>query len=171
MKTLILPGYSARNKEWAEETQHLLSKRFFTEVMYWNHWTADKKTHWVQDEVEKIQDIIENTNEKHVNIIAKSIGTYITMHLLQHKPSSIHKLVLCGIPLHDLQEGDEKFYFGLRKFSSESCLCIQNQHDPHGTSTELEEFFQTHGIKLDIKSKPRDDHHYPFSDDFIEFLS
>lgn len=40
MKTLILPGFSIKNKDWANETKKILEIRFFTEVFEWEHWST-----------------------------------------------------------------------------------------------------------------------------------
>jgi predicted alpha/beta hydrolase family esterase len=167
MKTLILPGFSIKNKEWAEQTQRELSKKFNCEVVYWKHWeTGQKEDHWIEKEAVKI---IED-NKEPINIIAKSIGTAVVMFVIKKTPNLIHKIILCGIPLNDLEPGEENIYEVLRTLQPKTILCIQNDSDPHGGFQEVEKIIHSIEPSINIISKQRDDHEYPYTDDFIQFI-
>jgi len=167
MRTIILPGFSVTNKEWAEEIKNNLDLTFPTSVYYWKHWESGKtEAQWVENEANRI---ISDT-QKEVNVIAKSIGTAVAMVILKLKPELINKIILCGVPIYDLREEDSKYYDVLVNFPTDKILCIQNIDDTHGSYEEVEKFLHSFNPNLKIISKPRSDHEYPYSEDFINFL-
>ncbi len=136
-------------------------------IHYWSHWeTGQAEDGWIDKEVEKI---IKSENSQ-VNIIAKSIGTFVAMKILKLRPKLINKIILCGIAFYDFQHGDGKFYEALKLLEEKNILCLQNENDNHGTFSDVEKF--VHSINPDIKiiSRPRSDHEYPYFEDFAEFL-
>ncbi|KKT73934.1 MAG: hypothetical protein UW69_C0052G0007 [Microgenomates group bacterium GW2011_GWA2_44_7] len=168
METLILPGFSLKNKDWAEETKIKLSSYLPATVIYWDHWTTGfTESNWIEKEVKKIADTIGNMQ---VNILAKSIGTAISLQVIKQKPNSVNKLILCGIPTRDLNPGDQIYYVPLKSFPPDQVLCLQNENDNHGSYAEAEKFIHSLNPDLKVISKPRSDHEYPYSDDFISFL-
>lgn len=169
MDTIILPGFSLKNKDWVEEIQKGLNSIFPTSIVYWAHWETGKtEADWIEKEAEKI---VNNIQGKQVNILAKSIGTAVVMVILKLKPELVNKIILCGVPIYDLPEGDEKCYEPLRKFPPEKILCIQNKDDNHGSFREVEKILHSLNPNLKIISQPRSDHDYPYPNEFIEFLS
>ena len=168
MKTIILPGFSMKNKVWAEEVQASLSSVFPATVANWAHWeTGNAESRWIEREAEKIVGLIQN---KQVNIVAKSIGTAVAMIIVKLKPDLVNKVILCGVPVRDLEKEDKNFYEPLRTFPEDKILCIQNSDDPHGNYAEAEKFLHSINSRLKIISKPQSDHEYPYTDDFINFL-
>ena len=169
METIILPGFSLKNKAWAEEIQKGLSLIFPTSIVNWPHWETGKtEANWIEKEAEKIAYSIQS---RQVNIVAKSIGTAVSMVILNSKPELINKIILCGIPIRDFLKGDEKYYEPLRKFQLDKVLCIQNKDDNHGSYEDVEKFLHSLNPNLKIISQPRADHEYPYLDIFIDFLS
>ena len=167
--TLILPGFSLKNKAWAEEIQKGLSLIFPTSIVNWAHWETGKtEANWIEKEAEKI---IYSLQGEQVNIVAKSIGTAVAMVVLRLKPESINKIILCGVPICDFLKGDEKYYEPLRKYQSDKILCIQNKDDNHGSYDNVEKFLHSLNPNLKTISQPRSDHEYPYLDKFIDFLS
>jgi pimeloyl-ACP methyl ester carboxylesterase len=168
MKTYVLPGFSEKNKEWVEETVAHLSPTMSTEGIFWQHWQDEEtKDAWIENEAQKIMDGL--GNEK-INIIAKSVGTMICMSILKSNPQSVNKIVLCGIPLEDFLPDDEKRYKVLKNFPVKNLLCVQNKDDNHGNYAKTGSFVRSINPNIKIISKPRNDHYYPYSDDFIDFL-
>jgi len=165
MKTLILPGFSPKNKNWADSVQKQIIQ---SATLEWAHWQTDKaETNWLENEARKIVGEIKEPT----NFIAKSMGTAVAMKVLEWKEDFIHKIILCGIPMYDLQEGDKSLYEPLKKFPAEKIICFQNDLDNHGSYDEVEKFLHILNPKLKIVSKPRDDHEYPYFEDFIDFLN
>jgi len=169
MDTLIIPGFSIKNKPWAEEIKKGLPPIFPSSVVYWPHWETGKtEDNWIEKEGEKI---ILNTQSEQINIIAKSIGTDVSMVVLKLKPNLINKIVLCGLPIREFHPGDEKYFEPLRSFPSDRVLCIQNKDDIHGNFEEAEKFIHSLNPSIKIISEPRADHEYPYLNEFIDFLS
>ena len=168
MKTYILPGFSEKNKNWVDETVNELTPLILAKGIYWQHWSSGQvKDGWIEKEAQKI--IIDSNNEK-INIISKSVGTMVCLEIIKSQPQLVNKIILCGIPLADFLPGDEKRYKELKNFSPNNVLCIQNSKDNHGSYAEAKAFVYKINPNIKIISKSRDDHHYPYPKDFINFL-
>src|SRR3989344_8632137 len=77
--TFLLPGFSLKNKEWAEEVREKLKPEIPVIVFYWPHWeTGEKEEDWIEKEADKILEQAKATGGM-VNILAKSIGTIVAM--------------------------------------------------------------------------------------------
>ena len=167
MKTLILPGYSLKNKVWAEDLKKELGLGDEIQIVNWEHWETGSSTdNWLDTEAQKIISGLTTP----VNIIAHSAGTLVAMKILKSKPDLIHKIILCGIPVNDFHPGDQKLYEVLDLLKPKNILCVQNENDNHGSFSQAEKVI--HVINPDIKtvSKPRSDHLYPYPKDFSKFL-
>lgn len=165
MKTIILPGFSLQNKDWAFATKYNLSGLEQDIIVHeWFHWISERDEDFNSDmEAAKI-----NISEE-INIIAKSIGTLVAVKAL--KKQKINKIIFLGIPLNDLRESDFKDYEILKDFDINKCLFIQNNNDPHATQKELSEFLQKINKNIKVLSKKRNDHEYPYWEEFKEFLA
>ena len=169
MKTYILPGYSDKNKSWIDETVALLKPSISTVGIYWKHWDGSTTENgWIEEEAQRI---ISDANNEKVNIVAKSIGTMICMAVLKLKPELVNKIVLCGIPFKDFLPGDEKRYELLKDFSPSNIFCIQNEQDNYGSFIKAESFIHSINPNIKVVSKPRNDHYYPYAEDFKAFIS
>jgi len=169
VETLILPGFSIKNKDWAGEVGEALKGSTDTTTIYWDHWrTGNVDADWLVSETMNLDMSITG---KRVSIIAKSIGTLIAVKLLGLNRGAIDKLILCGIPISDLSEDDMKEYDVLTDFPAKKILCLQNDRDNHGSFAETEKFIHSVNQNIRILSKPRSDHEYPYIDDFRDFLT
>lgn len=173
MKTLIFPGFSIKNKDWAYEMKIILEPKFQVEVVEWEHWSTGNTdfanwNEWIEKEIPRVLNQIQG--EK-VNILAKSIGTLMTMNILKVNPNIINKLFICGIPLHDIDKTDKLKYKFLINFPKDRLICIQNKNDNHGAYEEVKTFLNEINPEIKIITKPRDDHDYPYPEDFINFLA
>lgn len=173
MKTLIFPGFSLKNKDWAYEMKKSLDSKLSTEVVEWEHWTSGNTdfaswSEWLEKETPRV---LKQIGDGQVNVLAKSIGTLVIMNILKMKPNLINKLFICGIPLNDIKENDKLLYKILNYFPGEKIICIQNENDNHGSFSEAKKFLNSINSNIKIISKPRDDHDYPYSEEFINFLS
>lgn len=168
MKTLILPGFSIKNKVWAEEISRELSPDIESEIVYWDHWkTGVADNNWIE---EKANEIVNEFKGQRVNILAKSIGTLVTVRILEKDSSSINKIIMCGIPLEDLSADDLEHYQTLKGFPKEKIIYIQNENDNHGSYNSVSEFLKIIDNGIHVISKPREDHEYPYEDEFKKFL-
>ncbi|KKQ98725.1 MAG: hypothetical protein UT24_C0001G0006 [Candidatus Woesebacteria bacterium GW2011_GWB1_39_12] len=179
MKTIILPGYSLHNKEWAEEVaEDLTAKGLQTTVHYWRHWRDESLSLSLRFELEKITEEIgkEKINPHNqkvgvgVNIIAKSVGVYVALNLIPNIASQINKVFFCGIASVGGEDRKGLVKTVLSKIPIENILCIQNESDKFVTFDEAEKFYHSVDPKIKVVSKPRSDHNYPYPEDFRKFL-
>lgn len=164
MKTLILPGYSLSNRVWAEEVKKAIKN---SQIHKWLHWSDQNRRLDVKNEIKRIN---EEIGEEKINIIAKSIGTFILVTLLEESKNKINKLVLCGICKNDLDENELSKYNSLKNFDVNKILVIQNKEDRHGTFEEIKDFLAKINPEIRIIEKPGDTHDYPYFDEFSTFL-
>ena len=157
MVTLVLPGKSAKNKTWAEEIKNRLPE---ITIIYWEHWqTGEAENGWIDNEAEKIANKYKNVL---VNVIAKSMGTAVLGQALKLSLQT-NKIILCGVPTKAWQTGDEQKYSSLKTISKEKLVCIQNNNDPYCDIDLVKGMFE-------VIEKPRDDHDYPYFEEFEKFL-
>lgn len=169
MVTVILPGYSIKNKEWASESSKELDLGHEIRPIFWDHWTDPEKIFKAK---EKSGDIIDVLLHDSANIVAKSIGSLVAAYVMQAIPARIEKVIFCGIPLNDLNEADKELIKeALRRFPAEKILCFQNEDDPHGSFDQIKDFLAKINPQIKIISKDRSDHEYPYYKEFQEFLS
>lgn len=164
MKTIVLPGYSAKNKDWAKDIQDKLPAG--TIVHEWKHWSKGSFSL-----PQELKAIYEEIGDDKINIIAKSVGTRVAMHLVKEISGQINRLILCGIPTKGISDSAKENYSPLSSFPAERILCIQNIKDPLANHSNVEKFIHSINSKISVIEKGRLDHHYPYLDDFMEFLS
>lgn len=162
MKTIIIPGYSIANRDWAEEVAKNLPD---SQVHYWKHWQDDKTS--VRDETGDIQNEI---GSHKVNLVVKSIGTLVVSMIIPKIEKQIEKVIFCGIPLNDIPE-DLEPYKALNLLNPQKILVIQNENDQHGSYKQIKEFLGNINPQIKVISKPASDHNYPYYKDFSDFLS
>lgn len=169
MKTIILPGFSPKNKDWAYLVANTLKKSQPTVVHEWKHWKSGKtKKKWMEEEVKLI---LKEINNKKFNLLTKSIGTMVAMSVLKLTPKSINKIILCGIPVQVFKSGDNNSFEELKQIPPERLLCIQNKNDPLGSLTQVKKLLNPINRFIKIHSKPRSDHEYPYVKAFVKFLN
>jgi predicted alpha/beta hydrolase family esterase len=162
MQTIIIPGYSHKNREWALEVQKNIPD---SQVHEWKHWSDSSIRFDAKDETHDIQNLIGDTE---VNIIAKSIGTLVVMMAL--KNLKVKKLILCGIPINDLNEDDKWNYKILSDLPSDNVMVFQNSDDEHGSFVEVRKFLSQINPNVKIIEKPGKTHDYPYYEEFKKFL-
>ncbi len=167
IKTIILPGYSAHNKEWALEIRDKMNLGHEVVVVDWDHWKEDTNFS-VKRELEKILKVI---GKEEVNIIAKSVGVMVALNLIPKISSQINKVILCGIASVVNEDRQDLLKVVLSKIPIENILCIQNENDKYVPFPEAEKFYHSVEPNLKVISKPRSDHDYPYPIDFEKFLN
>lgn len=166
MKTLILPGYSPHNKDWALDVQKQMDLGHEIVLHEWRHWT--KSSFSMRRE---LKDIMKKIGQEKINIIAKSVGTRVTMKLTPEIKDQINKVILCGIPTKFTGEAAKKLYTdGLSRLLPARVICFQNTKDPFANFKTIRDFIHSVNPKIKVIKKPRSDHHYPYYDDFQKFL-
>ena len=150
------------NRQWAYEVKKNLKVKSDVLVYEWEHWKNNGSMK-VSFEVEKLIFLI--GNEK-VNIIAKSVGTRITMLLADKKSDIFQKVILCGIPVDPV--GYAK---GLKKIGSEKLLVIQNSKDPFMSYGKIRLYLKLIDKRIKVIKKEASNHDYPYYSDFNKFLN
>ena len=191
MKTIILPGYSEHNLEWADGVAKELSiNGLQTTVHHWLHWPTAQRASglWRKDTQEELnitsgsmakarmslktelERIRQEIDSEKINIIAKSVGVYVALKLVPRINDQINKIVLCGIASVASNDRADLVKILTTTVSVDNILCIQNENDVFVTFAQAEMFYHSVIPKLKVISKPRSDHNYPYPDDFIKFL-
>lgn len=86
MQTLILPGFSASNKDWVDEVAQTLKVEGIIRPFYWMHWT-DVNSKF--DAQEKADLIIKHLRGEKANIIAKDEGLEVANLIKLQIPDQI----------------------------------------------------------------------------------
>jgi pimeloyl-ACP methyl ester carboxylesterase len=168
MVTVILPGGSLHNKEWLEETSQKINVEGEIRPIYWSHWTDPTKEFDKKEKSRLIDDIV---GPRSVDIIAKSIGSLVAAYVIQRNPEKIRKVIINGLPLNDISEDErETIKSALKLVAPDSILCFQNVNDPHGSFDQVKKFWSEVNPRITPISKDRDDHEYPYFDEFHNFL-
>lgn len=160
MITLIFPGYTVKNKAWAEEVSKNLKIDGQIRPVFWDHWEDETQKF---DPKEKATLAARHSKGDKVNIIAKSIGTLVASHVLREIPDQVEKIILCGIPLGDLNDQELKL---ISEMPTDNLIVFQNDKDPHGSSKKVKALFP----HFKIIEKESDNHDYPYYEDFQNFL-
>ena len=172
MKTIILPGYSPHNRDWALDIKKDLKLEHEVLVHEWGHWpsTSSGSASSSFSVPREVKVILEKMGKDKMNIIAKSVGTRVAMHLLVKIPKQVNKAVLCGIPTKGESETAKKNYAPLVDFSPTGIIVFQNTKDPFAKYKDIKKFIGSLKSKIKKMQKPRSDHHYPYPEDFQKFL-
>lgn len=168
MKMIILPGYSPKNREWAYEVKDNLKVGHKVIVHEWPHWKSLNSSLSVSRETEKI---LKKVGDDKVNFIAKSVGTRVLMHLTPLLQGRINKVILCGIPTEGVSETAIKIYSeGFGHLEPGQVVVFQNKKDPLANFVDIKKFIGSINPKIKVFEKPRSDHHYPYYEEFQNFL-
>ncbi len=165
MFTLVLPGYSQHNEEWAEEVANKLRLSHEIKIHRWGHWSGGNFS--LEEEIKKL---INEIGKEKINIIAKSIGVYVAFNLIPKIPSQIGRVIFCGISSVEREDEKKLIKEVVSLVGEENILCIQNEQDKYVSYSNAEKFYHSASPNLRIISKPRADHEYPYFEDFENFL-
>ena len=167
MRTIILPGYSPGNKDWAYDIQRKLQIDQVILVHEWGHWKEGGSFSLPRE----AQEIIDEIEGDKVNIIAKSVGTRITMHLIPKMVNQIEKVILCGIPTKFQSYKPKELYTkGIKLLSPNDVLVIQNTNDPFSNFLTVNEVVKEINPKIKVIEGNVSGHNYPYIEEFQKFL-
>ena len=166
MITFILPGYSSRNKDWADEVAKNLKLDGQIRPIYWDHWKDESQTFKPK---EKAELIIRHSKGETMNMVAKSVGTLVAALIAKEIPSQVNKVILCGIPTVS-EERLKIFREAFSNFPPEKIIVFQNKKDPFATDIEVKEYMKKVNPKIKVVSKERSGHNYPYYEEFNNYL-
>lgn len=173
MKYLLLPGFSEKNKGWAESVKAEFEKfGIHFDVIEWSHWQSGKEQDFeLEDEVNRIvKKIVAEDKKEGLIILAKSIGSLVAINIVHNFPERIEKFVLMGIPYSSLSESAKKAFEVLKSIPPEIVKVMQNSQDPLGSYKSVKEFISAIDPAIEVKMLLREDHLYPFSDVVLNFV-
>lgn len=168
MKIIILPGFSPHNKNWAEEIKQRFAPVESVVLHYWQHWQTGKGVDF-EPEVELKRILAEINNEK-VGLIAKSIGAWMAMKVLEQLPHQIEKMILAGLSVGISETKSDSIFQNLTLLKPTQVLIFQNLADPYASFATVESLIKEINPAIKVIPKDRADHEYPYFDEFQEFL-
>jgi len=167
---LLLPGFSKRNKEEIiniSETLRKDGKETF--IHFWKHW-SDEGIKWDPEiEVDNIYEEIKDTNLSSVVIIGKSIGTFISILLIQKLGILVKQVILMGIPVNSLGRDEQELYSVVLKKYQILTTIIQNIQDPHGSISQVKNLLGS--IRYDLIEIDASDHRYNYPDKILSIVN
>lgn len=170
MQVLILPGFSQKNKRWAQDLSRFLSPQFEAIFHSWKHWESSKNAVFSpESELKLIRTQLESNQVSHV--IAKSIGTYVLALGLPELQPFIKKILLCGVPVNDLSVEERGIYKNYRSHPKSDIICFQNNLDSHGSAADLMSLFELTKLDIPLRTFEADTHDYPYYKEIVNFLS
>jgi hypothetical protein len=162
MDLILLPGNSPHNKAWIEEVERHLRDLFTkTDIQYYKHWKTGES---IADTDYEISVLSEKARPlKDFVILAKSIGTFITLESIKINKIKPKKCILIGFPYKlfvekkSLSKIEESF-----RALKIPVLFIQNSLDPYGSYKELVDFLKKSILKnyKTIEFSDKDTHDY-----------
>lgn len=132
MKILLLPGMSKSNKEWADTWAEALSKSGHeVHKIYYDHWEKGGPFDFAAEcaKLEKLEG-----SWKICAVVAKSIGTFLTLYAFHKGILNPPKAVFFGLPARiDGEIDDRGVRIDFKAWSAgyhADTLVIQNEQDP-----------------------------------------
>jgi predicted alpha/beta hydrolase family esterase len=167
MTTIIVPGFSVKNHEWAQNLAQNLTEEI--KVLNYPHWESGNNTDF---SVSKMADeLVAMVGQDPVNIVAKSVGNLISATALPRIKDLVNRLVILGIPISDLHPEDPPTYKNLDVLGSEKVSVFQNDQDPHGTFDQAVGMFKNIGLGIEITKMPAADHEYLYPEEVKKVVS
>lgn len=159
MKLLILPGNSARNKEWADKGVEACSDNF-ADVYghYYEHWETGKETDF-DLEIRRVEHAFPIITSEPVAVLAKSAGSIITIYANYLRRWQLAQCLFVGLPL-----GNEKQAVQLKDWFARMMTpttIIQNTNDPYSSHARVKDFLQSLSLpNITLIETPGDNHDY-----------
>lgn len=167
MRTIILPGFSSKNKQWAHDIRDKMDLDHEVVIIEWRHWGEAERSFSISHETQKVRAL---SGDEEINLIAKSVGTRVAARLIKDIPERINKVILCGIPTKGNSKEAKKNYSPLSKFNPKKVFVIQNEDDPFASSVEVKKFVKSINPGIIVTKKPGSKHHYPYPELFKKLL-
>lgn len=170
---IILPGNSYVNKEWAEKARDFFASNFKSvSIQYYDHWSNRSELIDIDIELKKFTDTMSILSGD-VAILAKSVGTILTMYAIYSKSvdmSRITKCIFVGLPTEWARANSFDIDGWSTAFTVPTTL-IQNDNDPVTTAEDIRKEQANGRFKnmtlIEVKG---DDHVYGDFDEIKRYL-
>ena len=157
MNAVLLPGNSARHREWVEALKVAVSPQFqIVKALAYLHWQTGEEKADVDYELAIAKSSV--TELDPYMIIGKSIGTVIAVRGVAEGVLRPTKLILLGIPING-GAPKELFAQWLRHINA-PVVVVQNTHDPLGSFADVKAAFRGCGEAISFVELPGDTHDY-----------
>lgn len=164
-------GKSIKNKSEGENIfNSLVEKGFDVYFHQYNHWKDENIHFTLEQELEVAVENIKIRNPKQIVIVAKSLGTYASIRLINKGLFDFKYLVLMGIPVDDLDKKDINEYKTTLVNYDARITLIHNRNDTHGDLESLQPIIAS-GFKHELIVKESDDHRYEYPEDVLSILN
>lgn len=142
---ILLSGNSKRNKGWIEKVESELNNLFDkTHIQYYKHWEEGKEIIDFDYELSKLIKYLKD--KKDYIILAKSIGTALTVKAIKDEKINPEKCIFLGVPLVWAKEHNFDLDSWIEEFRTPT-LFIQNRNDPLTNSKDLKNLLEEKSIK------------------------
>lgn len=132
---LILGGNSKNNILWLDKYKQEFSKDYKVYDIFYEHWENNKEINF-DIELNKMNRIA--TNIKNYNIIAKSIGSVISIIGIDREIIKPKKMVILGYPLDLIKSNNLNINSLIKEISKKiNILIIQQDNDPIGKYVDV----------------------------------
>lgn len=156
---LVLGGYSKINESWIRGIKEVLNDNYNVYNFKYEHWGNNLEMDF-DNEIDKIYNVIKDNNIK--NIIAKSIGIYLIVKLLDKYNIELDNIIFMGYPLRVLKEDNIELNKEIINIDIKYNLYfIQQEYDILCSFDELNSLFND----MDIIKINGNDHSYSNYDD------
>lgn len=164
-KLIVLSGNSDRNQAWGEgAVEHFQSWFDAVHMLYYNHWGTDSNVMDVDAELRKLEgEVKSDSDETEYVVIAKSIGTILTLLAIHQKIVKPIQCVFFGMPLNFAGEEGGAFEEDWSPLSHYSVptLAFHNVDDPVANCQLAEGKLDELGVgNIQFVKVPGDNHNY-----------
>ena len=168
MKIIYLPGKSLKNKDEGDVITSFLKQHGY-DVYYhqWNHWDNSENELELDGELQRIYKGLGDVSGQDLVLIGKSLGSYVSMFLIDKFKSQVKKVILLGVPINDFVDKAKKYPETLKTINV-PIYVIQNSDDPHGTPEQVEDLLSE--VKYELIEKDGSDHRYYYTDEIFQAL-
>ncbi|MGH7157513.1 MAG: hypothetical protein ACREGD_00330 [Candidatus Saccharimonadales bacterium] len=142
MDALVLGGNNPHNKEWVQQLKSALAPLFNTIATHdYAHWASGGST--IDFDHELRAAVAEARSLNDYVIIAKSVGTLLSLRGTASNSLRPSKAIFLGMPLNYIrQQAMEHESESWLKKTTAPMLFIQNAHDPVASASELERYLK-----------------------------
>lgn len=141
---LILGGNTSNNLSWINKYTKEYQKNNKVKSIKYDHWNTNNK---IDRELELNKVITELKEFNNYSIIAKSVGSIITLTGIERNLIKPDNLIILGLPLLYIKNNEIDIISLLEKAKKETnIMIIQQKDDPIGKYTEVKEL-----VPKDIK--------------------
>ena len=123
---LILGGYSKNNITWIKNMEEIFNIDYKTHIVKYDNWYNNNEINY-DIEIDKIYNLVKENNI--TTIIAKSIGIYLIVKLLDKYDIKLNNIIFMGYPLKVLEENNININNNIMKINKKYNLYFIEQEN------------------------------------------